>query len=235
MVYFLLLVQKYKANTMYKLIFSSVFFFLATTFSFSQTESDTIKMTAQDSSIIYAIELKEIIFTPDNVYSLDEDKKAKLILKRRIFKVYPYAKMTADKLTQLNATMAKLKTNREKKKYFKIVEKYLEEEFEPRLKKLSRKDGQILVKLIYRQTGSTTFDLIKEYKSGWKAFWANSTAYLFDINLKTQYKPYDVKEDYQIEGILNAAFNQQQLIKQEPAKPIDFDNLNIHWSTKIKK
>jgi hypothetical protein len=230
----LLLVQKYKINTMYKLIFSSVFFFLVTTFSFSQIESDTIKMTAQDSSIIYAIELKEIIFTPDNVFSVDEDKKAKLILKRRIFKVYPYAKMTADKLTQLNATMAKLKTNREKKKYFKIVEKYLEEEFEPRLKKLSRKDGQILVKLIYRQTGSTTFDLIKEYKSGWKAFWANSTAYLFDINLKTQYKPYDVKEDYQIEGILNAAFNQEQLIKQEPAKPIDFDNLNTHWSTNIK-
>jgi hypothetical protein len=162
----LLLVQKYKINTMYKLIFSSVFFFLVTTFSFSQIESDTIKMTAQDSSIIYAIELKEIIFTPGNIYSVYEDKKAKLILKRRIFKVYPYAKMTADKLTQLNATMAKLKTNREKKKYFKIVEKYLEEEFEPRLKKLSRKDGQILVKLIYRQTGSTTFDLIKEYKSG---------------------------------------------------------------------
>lgn len=64
---------------MYKLIFSSVFFFLATTFSFSQTESDTIKMTAQDSSIIYSIELREIIFTPDNVYSMDEDKKLKAI------------------------------------------------------------------------------------------------------------------------------------------------------------
>ena len=218
---------------MYKLILSSFLLFI-TTFSFAQTETDTLKMTQQDSSIIYSIELKEIIFTPDNVYSMDEDKKAKLILKRRIFKVYPFAKLTADKLTQLNATMAKLKTNREKKKYFKIVEKYLEEEFEPRLKKLSRKDGQILVKLIYRQTGSTTFDLIKEYKSSWKAFWANSTAYLFDINLKTQYKPYDVKEDYQIEGILNAAFNQSQLTRQEPAKPIDFDKLNNHWINKIK-
>ena len=136
---------------MYKLLLSSFLLFI-TTFSFAQTETDTLKMTQQDSSIIYSIELKEIIFTPDNVYSMDEDKKAKLILKRRIFKVYPFAKLTADKLTQLNATMAKLKTNREKKKYFKIVEKYLEEEFEPRLKKLSRKDGQILVKLIYRQT-----------------------------------------------------------------------------------
>ena len=218
---------------MYKSLLSSFFLFIST-FSFAQTETDTLQMTQQDSSIIYSIELKEIIFTPNNVYTSDEDKKAKLILKRRIFKVYPYAKLTADKLTQLNATMAKLKTNREKKKYFKIVEKYLEEEFEPRLKKLSRKDGQILVKLIYRQTGSTTFDLIKEYKSGWKAFWANSTAYLFDINLKTEYKPFEVKEDYHIEGILNAAFNQGQLTKQDAKKSIDFDKLNEHWINKIK-
>ena len=113
---------------MYKSLLSSFFLFIAT-FSFAQTETDTLRMTQQDSSIIYSIELKEIIFTPNNVYTSDEDKKATLILKRRICKVYPYAKLTADKLTQLNDKMTKLKTNREKKKYFKIVEKYLEEEF----------------------------------------------------------------------------------------------------------
>ena len=51
---------------MYKLILSSFLLFI-TTFSFAQTETDTLKMTQQDSSIIYSIELKEIIFTPDNV------------------------------------------------------------------------------------------------------------------------------------------------------------------------
>ncbi|MCL9771164.1 DUF4294 domain-containing protein [Flavobacterium sp. HXWNR69] len=216
---------------MYKLLWSS-FFLILTTFSFAQTEADTLQMTQQDSSIIYSVELRELIIAPDGVYSSEDVRKARLILKRRIFKVYPYAKLAADKLTQLNSTMTKLKTNREKKKYFKIVEKYLEEEFEPRLKKLSRKDGQILVKLIYRQTGSSTYDLIKEYKSGWKAFWANSTAYLFDINLKTEYQPYAVTEDYHIEGILNVAFNQGQLTKQEAKKPIDFENLKEHWSNK---
>jgi len=106
--------------------------------SFSQTEKDTLTMTAQDSSIIYSMELREIVVSPDGVSSVnDEDRKAKLILKRRIFRVYPYAKLTADKLTQMDETMAKLKTTREKKKYFKLVEKYLEEEFEPKLKKLS--------------------------------------------------------------------------------------------------
>lgn len=211
----------------------SVFFLL--TFSvFGQNKKDTLQMTTQDSSIVYSIELREIVFTPGNVYNSDEDKKAKLILKRRIFRVYPYAKLTADKLTQLNATMAKLKTNKEKKKYFKIVEKYLEDEFEPKLKKLSRKDGQILVKLIHRQTGQSTYDLIKDYKSGWKAFWANSTARLFSIDLKTEYQPFEVNEDFQIETILNAAFNQNQLMRQEPSKPINFDELSSYWISKMK-
>jgi len=122
---------------------------------------DTLNVTAQDSAVLYSIELKEIIVTKNGASVMSEDQKKILILKRRIYKVYPYAKLTAEKLMQINETMAKLKTNKEKKKYFKLVENYLQEEFEPKLKKLSRKDGQILVKLINRQTGSTTFDLIK--------------------------------------------------------------------------
>jgi len=218
---------------MLKSILSIAFVFLFSTATFSQTEQDSLQMTSQDSAIVFSTELSEIIINKDKTY-VEDDKKAKLILKRRIFRVYPYAKLTADKLIQLDANMAKLKTKKEKKKYFKLVEKYLEQEFEPRLKKLSRKDGQILVKLINRQTGVSTFNLIKEYKSGWKAFWANSTARLFSINLRTEYQPYDVVEDYNIESILNAAFNQRQLTKQEAAKPINFENLTQHWINKQK-
>ena len=123
---------------------------------------DTLNVTAQDSAVLYSIELKEIIVTKNGASVMSEDQKKILILKRRIYKVYPYAKLTAEKLTQINATMAKLKSQKEKRKYFKLVEKYLNEEFEPKLKKLSRKQGQILVKLINRQTGQTTFDLIKD-------------------------------------------------------------------------
>lgn len=220
---------------MFKINFASFLFLFFSFCAFSQTKKDTLVMTAQDSSMIYSMELREIIVSPDGVTTFnDEERKAKLILKRRIFRVYPYAKLTADKLTNMNATMAKLKTDKEKKKYFKIVENYLQEEFEPRLKKLSRKDGQILVKLIHRQTGITTFDLIKEYKSGWKAFWANSAARMFNINLKTEYKPYDVMEDYHIEGMLDSAFELNQLIKQDAKIPIDFTSLNNYWSKKTK-
>ena len=212
-------------------LFFTLFLFSCSVFS--QKEQDTLKMTSQDSAIVFSTELNEITINKDKTYTLGEDKKALLILKRRVFRVYPYAKLTADKLTQLSETIEKLKTAKEKKKYFKIVEKYLEEEFSPRLKKLSRKDGQILVKLIHRQTGESTFDLIKYHKSGWKAFWANSTARMFSINLHTIYQPFTAIEDYNIEAILFTAFRQGQLSRQEAAKPINIDQLHKHWKAKL--
>ena len=192
----------------------------------AQTQ-DTLKLTAQDSAVLYSIELKEIVVTKTDasIAALDEHKKRMLILKRRIYRVYPYAKLTAEKLMQINATMDKLKTTKEKKKYFKLVENYLQEEFEPKLKKLSRKDGQILVKLISRQTGETTYDLIKDYKSGWKAFWYNTTANLFKLSLKEEYQPESVNEDFLIEDILQRAFQNDQLQYQSSKLKFDFTQI----------
>lgn len=195
---------------------------------------DTTKMgyvlKDSDTLLTEPIQLEEILIFKQKLDP--EGKKQFLLLQSRVFKVYPYAKIASEKLTAISSTMDKLKNNKEKKKYFKIVEAYLENEFSPQLKNLSRKQGQILVKLIYRQTGYTTFDLIKDYKSSWKAFWSNNTARLFDINLKTKYDPYQVNEDYLIETILNRAFNNRQLIKKESAMPIEYDKLSEYWEQK---
>jgi hypothetical protein len=127
-----------------------------------------------------------------------------------------------------------LTNSRDKKQYFKIVENYLTNEFEEKLKKLSRKQGQILVKLIHRQTGVSTYDLIKNLKSGWKAFWSNTAASMFDISLKQEFKPYDNNEDYLIETILVRAFESGRLQNQIPATPVDYDSLNEFWESKAK-
>lgn len=179
--------------------------------------------------------LEEVIINPNQIKIDEAAKKRFLILQRRVYKVYPYAKTASERLTQLNKGMASLKTNKEKKKYFKITEKYITEEFEAQLKKLSRKDGQILVKLIHRQTGNTTFDLIKDLKSGWKAFLSNTTAKLFDINLKTQYDPMEVNEDYLIETILTRAFQNKRLVEQQSAFSINYEQVSDHWIEKLSK
>ena len=180
-----------------------------------------------DTLLSQILELEEVI-----IYRNKLDAAAAkdfLLLQNRVYVVYPYAKIAAERLTILNATMDKMKTAKEKRKYFKIVESYIEGEFTGKLKKLSRKQGQILVKLVYRQTGITLFDLVKDQKSGWKAFWASKTAKVFDIDIKRGYDPYSVNEDYLIETILQRAFESGRLPNQAPATPIDFNNLDKHW------
>lgn len=197
--------------------------------------SDTI-VYIQDSDTIREIIIEEVTISDDNKVKLTKEEREQLkLLYRRVRVVYPYAKLTAEKLTQINTTMAKLKTQKEKKKYFKLVEKYLNEEFEPKLKKLSRKQGQILVKLINRQTGKTTFDLIKDYKSGWKAFWSNNTAKLFNIDLKKTYDPMEVPEDFYIETYLQRCFDEGKLVRQEAKKPISESELILNWTIKNKE
>ena len=158
-----------------------------------------------------------------------EDKKRLLILQNRVYITYPYAKLTAERLVSLNKGMEKLKSRRDKKIYFKIVEDYLTNQFEARLKKLSRGQGQILIKLINRQTGETTFELIKNLKSGWKAFWSSTAASMFNLDLKAKYEPFKDNEDYLIETFLNKFFDSGRLQYQAPATPINLEELNDYW------
>ena len=221
-----------------KLITFLLFFlFSAISINAQVTPQDTTKMgyeLQEDDTILNdTIQLPEVLIFKDKM--TPEARKQFLILQNRVYVTYPYAKLASERLTNLNRGMANLKTSREKKRYFNIVENYLNDEFEAKLKKLSRSQGRILVKLIHRQTGSTTFELVKNLKSGWKAFWSNTAASMFDINLKTKYAPYEVNEDYLIESILVRGFESGRLQNQKTATPIDYDNLNESWMSRAAK
>ena len=200
-----------------------------------QKDSTKIEFIVTETDTIFkdTIQLEEIVIFKGKVDP--EARKQFELLRNRVYKTYPYAKLASERLTTLNRGMANLKTNKEKKKYFKIVEDYLNNEFEAKLKKLSRKQGQILIKLIHRQTGTTTYDLVKSLKSGWTAFWSNTTAKMFDLNMKAQYSPYQVNEDYLIETILVRAFESGRMINQTPAKPVNSDQLTDYWLDKAVK
>lgn len=197
------------------------------------TTSSAFIVTETDTIFKDTIQLEEIVIFKGKIDV--ESRKQFELLRNRVYKTYPYAKFASERLTALNRGMTSLKTNKEKKKYFKIVEDYLNNEFEAQLKKLSRKQGQILIKLIHRQTGITTYELVKNLKSGWTAFWSNTTAKMFDLNLKAQYSPYNVNEDYLIETILVRAFESGRLINQTPAKPLNYDDLTDFWFDKAVK
>lgn len=176
-----------------------------------------------------AIDLDEVMLLHKLKFNSREERIRYVILRRKTLKVYPYAKLASERLDSMNARMAKLKRNRDKKRYTKYVQKYIEGEFSDELKKLSRTEGQILVKLIHRQTGQTAFDLVKELRSGWRAFWYNTTANMFDISLKREFDPTNVEEDYLIEDILQRSFQSGLLERQKSALDFDFYELTDKW------
>ena len=217
--------------------FLVLFIFLTTMTQAQVISRDTTKMgyvlRDTDEALNDTIQLEEIIVSKEKLDP--EARKQFLILQNRVYRTYPYAKLASERLTLLNKGMERLSTNKEKKRYFKIVESYLNNEFEEKLKKLSRSQGRILVKLIHRQTGTTTYELVKTLKSGWKAFWSNTAASMFDINLKTEFAPYQSNEDFLIETILIRAFESGRLQNQPPAHSVDIDNLNDFWEAKAQQ
>ena len=188
-----------------------------------------------DSIFRQSIDLEEVYVFGKLEFSSYGDKLKYYILRRKTFKVYPYAKMASERLEELNDSLLKIKRKRKRKKYTKNLQKYIEEEFSEELKKLTRTEGQILIKLIYRQTGNTSYGLVRELRSGWRAFWYNSTAKMFKISLKEEYHPESIHEDYLIEDILQRAFAAGQLERQESVLDYDYASLSNKWANTEKE
>jgi hypothetical protein len=188
-----------------------------------------------DSVLQSSIPLDEVYIFGKLEFASKKEKLRYYILRRKTIKVYPYAKLASERLVELNDSLTKIKKKRHQKRYTKKVQKYIEGEFSEKLKKLTRTEGQILVKLIHRQTGSTAFNLVKELRSGWRAFWYNTTAKAFKISLKEEYQPEKVHEDYLIEDILQRAFAYDKLDRQKSVLDYDYASLSNKWKNSSLK
>jgi hypothetical protein len=163
--------------------------------------------------------LDEVLVISKPTFDNREARKRYYILRRKVMKVYPYAVIAGNKLDSLNLKLDSITKKRKRKKYIKHYQKFLEEKFEPELRELTRSEGQILSKLIYRETGMTVHELIKQYRSGWSAFWWNTTASWYDIDIKKPYNPMANDEDRLIENILQRSFSQGLLQERVPFYP----------------
>ncbi|MDR2286000.1 MAG: DUF4294 domain-containing protein [Prevotellaceae bacterium] len=102
-------------------------------------------------------------------------------------KVYPYSQIAKNKMIELDAKYKLAGSDKEKKTIIKQLEKELFSEFETPLKNLTISQGRMLIKLIDRETGKTSYSVLKEFKGGFKAVFWQGVARLFGNNLKTQY------------------------------------------------
>ncbi|MDP4208800.1 MAG: DUF4294 domain-containing protein [Bacteroidota bacterium] len=183
---------------------------LSTAAAWSQTTGDTIyknkvpaKVIDGDTVLILNLGDVDVYANPQNAKperKIDERRFWRLVYNLK--KVYPYAKLAQNKLEEMNRHFLTLKTESARKDYTKQAEKEIRAQFESELKNLTVTQGRLLIKLIDRQTGHTSYELIKQLRGSLSAFFWQALARLFGSNLKSQYDP--LGEDRTIEEILQA-------------------------------
>ncbi|WP_405605636.1 DUF4294 domain-containing protein [Polaribacter sp. Asnod1-A03] len=179
------------------------------------------------------VNLDEFSLIPKPKFKSRNDIRYYLWFRRKVFKAYPYAQMASERLDSLSVRIEKIESKSKRKRYIRMVQKYIEGEFTEQMKKMTTTEGRILIKLIHRQTGETAFDNIKVLRSGWKAFWYNTTANVFKLSLKTEYHPESVNEDFLIENILQTAFQNNKLKYQPTRLHFDFTKIILERKSEI--
>jgi len=160
---------------------------------------DSNRVSASRDTTLH-FNLNPVDIFPDKTDMSPKKLREYSLLEYKVKKVYPIAKVAAVKLAEYNRVYSTFKTDRERKRYVRGVEKELFAEFEDELRKMKVSEGRILIKLLDRETGNSSFEIIKEFKGGFSAFFWQSVAKLFGHDLKSQYDP--KLEDVLIEYII---------------------------------
>ena len=143
----------------------------------------------QGTDTIPVFELEEVRIYSRQDFEYLYQKRRNRRLVRNVKKAYPYAKIAGVRLKELDVRLAQIESEEEKKAYVNTAEKQIMDQFEKEVKKLTITQGIILVKLIDRETGRTSYQVIKDLKGGITAFFWQGIARIFGNNLKAKYDP----------------------------------------------
>jgi Domain of unknown function (DUF4294) len=167
---------------------AAYFIFLFSTFHFN---FDTLKV----EGIIYHGELipskilPTILITASRPFADRTQQIMFANLKNDVATVYPYAKQTAALLVEINQHLETLHSKKEKRNYIKQKEDAVNQQFKNKLVNMTTRQGRILILLINRETGTTCYELVKEFKGGLKSWIYNTmmTTYDDDLDMKRKY------------------------------------------------
>lgn len=170
----------------------------------SPAQIDTVRYSivryqVVDGDTFLVVNLKEVVKQGNKRRRNVDDEKRFAKLVRDVKKALPYAKLAAFRMQLIEENLARMEDEDLKKEYLKRAEAGLKKQFESQLKNLTIDQGKILMKLIYRETGKTTYSIIKQYQGGSKAFMWNTFGKVYGHNLKDEYDP---AVEYEIEFII---------------------------------
>lgn len=157
----------------------------------------------RDGETLPEIEIKEVAVVGRMQGSPRKERSQFRQYQRLVYnlkKVYPYALIVRERLAEVNGRLLTMSDEKERKDYLKQFEKEVFREYEDDIRDMTITQGKLLLKLIYRETYYTSFDLIKEYRGGVNAAFWQGIARIFGTNLKSEYDPYG--DDILVELIL---------------------------------
>lgn len=137
---------------------------------------------------------------PIPVFNRRGDMRKYRRLIEAVKRVYPIAVTARERMAGMEDTLMMLKTKREQQAYIKRVERDIKREYTPVLRKMTRTQGRILIKLISRETDQSAYEIVREFRGRVEAGVWQVVAKIFGHNLKTEYDPEG--EDQMIEQIV---------------------------------
>nr|MBC7613073.1 DUF4294 domain-containing protein [Pseudopedobacter sp.] len=166
--------------------------------------NDTIKVatTNLNGEILPWIVLNEITIVSTRTFKSKEDFDKYRRLRYNVLKVLPYARFAGQRYRQLERDLAVTQDKRKQKVLVKGCEKEIKDLFNAKIKDLSISQGEVLIKLIDRETGNSSYELVQDMKGNVSAFFFQSIARIFGHDLKNKYDP---DEDRDIENIVRSA------------------------------
>ncbi len=182
-----------------------VFVLMCTESSWAQVsmekEGTIVSYKVENGDTVYYARLRELVVRAPRKFKSKADERKYWKLVYNVKKVYPYARTAGEKLHELNEHYLTLETTKERKAYSQKVEDELMSEYEGELRKLTITQGRILLRLVDRETGNTTYEILKDFRGSFSAFFWQAVAKIFGSNLKSRYDP-SQGEDRTIEQII---------------------------------
>jgi len=136
---------------------------------------------------LYLAFLKDFYVFPDLKFKNKKQEEFYWRTVRDVKRALPYAKIVSAELYRVNILLGDIKSEKERKKYLSKYEKEVFKKYSPELVRLTINQGRLLLKLIDRETNTTSYDLIKQYRGNVAAFFWQGIARIFGSNLKSEY------------------------------------------------
>ncbi len=151
------------------------------------TEGYRCKAEVINGDTVPVVDLPAVDVVTDFIFKTPKHYEAWTRTKFNVKVVYPYAILAAAKLKEYDRALEKISDEKMKKIYIKVCEKELRKEFEDELKELTISQGKILMKLIDRESGKTTYDIVKQLRGNFQAAMWQTVARIFGHNMKVEY------------------------------------------------